>query len=244
MKKYLTLENGQVFIGRACGDLSAERTGELVFTTNMTGYQETLTDPSYTNQLVMFTYPLIGNYGLDAHANQSNQVAASAVILQELAPNLSAQLGVNELLVQNHVPGIAEIDTRQLTKIVRSAKGAVRAKLTNYPVESSPGQWGVTESYPATNPSTLSNESPKVVLIDFGTKQDIINSLTNLGAVVVVVPPTTSFAEIQALNSDGILLSNGPGNPEDYQTVLPLIHQLTQTYPLQEIRWQSIHCSV
>lgn len=237
MKKYLTLENGDQFIGTACGDLSKEIKGELVFTTSMVGYQETLTDPSYTNQIITFTYPLIGNYGISLHANQSPAVAASAVVMQELASTVfhyQSVMTLDDFLKKAGVPGITGIDTRQLTKIIRK-HGTMKASLTNQPLAAS--SFNTAQSVEsvvksATFSTPQADKPDHVVLMDFGVKTNIVESLKNFGANVTVVTPDASFESISALHPDGILLSNGPGNPEDFADVLPVIRQLQDTYPL------------
>lgn len=234
MKKYLTLETGQVFVGTACGDTIAERWGELVFTTNMTGYQETLTDPSYTNQLVMFTYPLIGNYGVQSNTSQSESVKASAMIVQELAPSISDEPSLDHLLKMNHTPAISEIDTRQLTKIIRQ-EGTIHASLTNQPVKdfnTSFQNQTILHDLEIKPLESHPNKNLHVVLLDFGVKHGIIESLETLGVTVSVVSPSTTLTAIEALHPDGVLLSNGPGNPTEYANSLPLIKQLADKYPL------------
>ncbi|KRK99811.1 carbamoyl-phosphate synthase small subunit [Secundilactobacillus odoratitofui DSM 19909 = JCM 15043] len=237
MKKYLTLENGDQFVGTAVGDLSKEIKGELVFTTSMVGYQETLTDPSYTNQIITFTYPLIGNYGISLHANQSPAVAASAVVMQEIATTVfhyQSVMTLDEFLKKSEVPGIAGIDTRQLTKIIRK-HGTMKASLTNQPLAQSSFAKSksvdmVVKSATFTTPQD--QHPDHVVLVDFGVKTNIVESLKNFGANVTVVTPEASFDSIAALHPDGILLSNGPGDPEDWADFLPVIRELQSHYPL------------
>lgn len=237
MKKYLTLENGDQFIGTAVGDLSKEIKGELVFTTSMVGYQETLTDPSYTNQIITFTYPLIGNYGISLHANQSPSVAASAVVMQEIATTVfhyQSVMTLDDFLKKSGVPGIAGIDTRQLTKIIRK-HGTMKASLTNQPLAQS--SFNRTKSVDmvvksATFAHPVDEDPDHVVLVDFGVKTNIVESLKNFGANVTVVTPEANFESISALNPDGVLLSNGPGDPEDYADFLPVIRELQDHYPL------------
>lgn len=237
MKKYLTLENGDQFVGTAVGDLSKEIKGELVFTTSMVGYQETLTDPSYTNQIITFTYPLIGNYGISLHANQSPAVAASAVVMQEIATTVfhyQSVMTLDEFLKKSEVPGIAGIDTRQLTKIIRK-HGTMKASLTNQPLAQSSFAKSksvdmVVKSATFTTPQD--QHPDHVVLVDFGVKTNIVESLKNFGANVTVVTPEASFDSIAALHPDGILLSNGPGDPKDWADFLPVIRELQSHYPL------------
>lgn len=237
MKKYLTLETGEEFVGTAVGDLSKEIKGELVFTTSMVGYQESITDPSYTNQIITFTYPLIGNYGISLHANQSPTVAASAVVMQEIATTVfhyQSVMTLDEFLKKSNVPGIAGIDTRQLTKIIRK-HGTMKASLTNQPLAQS--SFNKSQSadmiVKSATFSIPSDQKPDhVVLVDFGVKTNIVESLQNFGANVTVVTPDATFDSIQALHPDGILLSNGPGNPEDWSDFLPVIRELQASYPL------------
>ncbi|GAX04711.1 carbamoyl phosphate synthase small subunit [Secundilactobacillus pentosiphilus] len=237
MKKYLTLENGDQFVGTAVGDLAKEIKGELVFTTSMVGYQETLTDPSYTNQIITFTYPLIGNYGISLHANQSPTVAASAVVMQEIATTVfhyQSVMTLDDFLKKSGVPGITGVDTRKLTKIIRK-HGTMKASLTNQPLAKS--TFNKTKSVDMVVKSATfshhSDENPKhVVLVDFGVKANILESLKNFGANVTVVTPEASFDAITALHPDGILLSNGPGDPEDWCDFLPVIRKLQEHYPL------------
>ncbi len=203
----------------------------------MVGYQETLTDPSYTNQIITFTYPLIGNYGISLHANQSPAVAASAVVMQEIATTVfhyQSVMTLDEFLKKSEVPGIAGIDTRQLTKIIRK-HGTMKASLTNQPLAQSSFAKSksvdmVVKSATFTTPQD--QHPDHVVLVDFGVKTNIVESLKNFGANVTVVTPEASFDSIAALHPDGILLSNGPGDPEDWADFLPVIRELQSHYPL------------
>lgn len=237
MKKYLTLENGDVFIGTAAGNLTKEIHGELVFTTSMTGYQETLTDPSYTNQMITFTYPLIGNYGISLGANQSPSVAAAAVVAQEFAETVyhyQSVMTVSQFLEKAGVPAIIGVDTRKLTKVIRE-HGTMAASLTNQPLSKSQlnGSQTVADVVKSATYSPADGaQATHVVLVDFGVKTNIIKSLQAFNASVTVVTPEATFQDIEALHPDGILLSNGPGNPEDFSAFLPVISQLQNQYPL------------
>lgn len=237
MKKYLTLENGDVFVGNAAGDLTKEINGELVFTTSMTGYQETLTDPSYTNQIITFTYPLIGNYGISLGVNQSPSVAAAAVVAQEFTEEVyhyESVMTVSEFLAKAGVPAITGVDTRKLTKVIRE-HGTMTASLTNAPLPDTQSVGGEAVSDVVKSATYTANEtSPNthVVLVDFGVKNNIIKSLQALDVDVTVVTPDATLADINALHPDGILLSNGPGNPEDFSHFLPVISSLQDSYPL------------
>lgn len=174
MKKYLTLENGDVFVGEACGDLGAEIEGELVFTTNMTGYQENLTDPSYKNQIITFTYPLIGNYGISLGTSQSDEIQASAVVVREMTDEVyhyQSVISLDAFLKQQKVPAISGIDTRQLTKIIRQY-GTMKASLTNQPINAKKAEMAHQSSIvkSATRSVTDGQENEHVVVVDFGVK--------------------------------------------------------------------------
>ncbi|MBZ2201758.1 carbamoyl phosphate synthase small subunit [Lentilactobacillus hilgardii] len=236
MKKYLTLENGDVFVGEACGDLGAEIEGELVFTTNMTGYQENLTDPSYKNQIITFTYPLIGNYGVSLGTSQSDKVQASAVVVREMTDEVyhyQSVISLDAFLKQQKVPAISGIDTRQLTKIIRQY-GTMKASLTNQPVNAKEAemahQSAIVKS--ATRSVTDGKENEHVVVIDFGVKSNIVRSLQRPEIDVTVVTPESTFEDISELHPTGILLSNGPGDPTDYSDFLPVIQKLQEQYPI------------
>ncbi|MFC6171745.1 carbamoyl phosphate synthase small subunit [Loigolactobacillus jiayinensis] len=240
MKSYLILEDGLTFAGDAFGAHIAAA-GEVVFNTGMTGYQEAITDPSYSNQLITFTYPLIGNYGIDATHNQSVQASCAAVIVRQLAdlPNHYAQqMNLDAFLQQQKVPGIQGIDTRQLTKHIRQ-HGTLKAILTTQPltVAFSAAYAAIKQKEAPLQRATYTTKQAQqhVVLIDFGTKKAIIDQLLAQHCNVDVVPYTTSLADIDALQPDGIFLSNGPDDPADYEMVLPLIQALQAKYPLAGI---------
>lgn len=239
MKKYLTLENGDVFVGEACGDLAAEIDGELVFTTSMTGYQETLTDPSYENQIITFTYPLIGNYGISLGTNQSDSVKAAAVVVREMTDQVfhyQSVMSLDAFLKQAKVPGISGIDTRQLTKIIRQY-GTMKASLTNQPINQTSVEAQSKPSFvkSATLSVTDDKDVEHVVVVDFGVKDNIVKSLQRPGVDVTVVTPDSTFEDIESLHPTGILLSNGPGDPQDYSAFLPTIQKLQDNYPLMGI---------
>ncbi|GAD16126.1 carbamoyl phosphate synthase small subunit [Lentilactobacillus otakiensis] len=235
MKKYLTLENGDVFVGEACGDLGAEIDGELVFTTSMTGYQETLTDPSYKDQIISFTYPLIGNYGISLGTNQSDTVQAAAVIVKEMTDQVfhyQSVISLDAFLKQSKVPAISGIDTRQLTKIIRRY-GTMKASLTNQPIVEKPEadrQASIIKS--ATLSAGDAKDVEHVVVVDFGVKDNIVKSLQRPGVDVTVVTPESTFEDIVNLHPTGVLLSNGPGDPTDYSDFVPVIQKLQDNFPL------------
>ena len=241
MQKYLTLADGTQWIGTAIGDRQVEAAGQIVFNTGMTGYQETLTDPSYLNQLITFTYPLIGNYGIDPTVAQAAMISAQGIIVHELADfsdHFRSRQTLASFLTTQHVPGIAGIDTRDLTTHIRQA-GSQRAILSNHPVtdfdetfDNLPLKRLPQRPLPVASTGT---GAVQVVVLDFGEKSAITNELIKRGCDVTVLPGNTAFKTICTYHPDGILLSNGPGDPGDYQSVLPVIRQLVKHYPLAGI---------
>lgn len=240
MKAYLVLSNGRVFEGIRIG---AERdtVGELVFTTGMTGYLETLTDPSYAGQIVTQTFPLIGNYGVIP----SDFEGASAVrgyVVRELcdAPsNFRSQGALEDFLKANDIPGICGVDTRELTRIIREEGvmnaaicgeiPADRTEIQNYTVA------GVVAEVSGKKPTVFPAEGEKrfsVVLVDYGYKRNIARSLCHLGCEVTVVPQDTTAEEILALSPDGVMLSNGPGDPAENTACIRQIRKLVGQVPI------------
>ncbi len=240
MKKQaiLVLEDGTVFKGRSFG-AEGESAGEIVFNTSMTGYQEILSDPSYKGQIVMMTYPLIGNYGVNSEDFESEKLWLEAFIVKEYSSfpsNWRAQEPLDQLLKRRGIVAMDQIDTRTLTKKIRergamqgilSTKtddvGALLEKLKTIPTLvgqdlvshvtcSKSYGWKNGEKCDAHQPSTSSQ--PHVVVYDFGVKRTILNMLAALNCHVTVVPASTSADAVLAMRPDGVLLSNGPGDPE------------------------------
>ncbi|MDX1810817.1 MAG: glutamine-hydrolyzing carbamoyl-phosphate synthase small subunit [Gammaproteobacteria bacterium] len=241
----LALEDGSVFYGDSIG-AAGQTVGEVVFNTALTGYQEILTDPSYSKQIVTLTYPHIGNVGVTNEDEESKDIAASGLIIRDsslIASNWRSQQSLPDYLKQNEIVGIAGIDTRRLTRILRE-KGAQRgcimagsdlseekaiAAAREFPglvgmdlakevttkdtYKWSEGTWDLETSY---NEATLKDEDAKfhVVAYDFGVKRNILRLLSDRKCKLTVVPATTPAADVLALNPDGVFLSNGPGDPE------------------------------
>ncbi|MGM9925306.1 MAG: carbamoyl phosphate synthase small subunit [Bacillus sp. (in: firmicutes)] len=242
MKRQLILEDGTVFVGKAFG-ANVERMGEVVFNTGMTGYQEVLSDPSYCGQIVTLTYPLIGNYGINRDDFESITPAISGFVVKEVADlpsNWRSECTLDEYFKLNNIPGIAGIDTRKLTRIIRrhgTLKGAI-ANMEKRPEE-------VIETLKAT---VLPNDQVKkvstkraypspgrgrrVVLVDFGMKHGILRELNKRDCDVVVVPYNVTAEEILNLSPDGIMLSNGPGNPKDVPQAIEMIKGVQGKVPL------------
>ncbi len=236
-KAYLILANGAVFEGQAFG-YEGETIGELVFNTGMTGYLETLTDPSYYGQIVIQTFPLIGNYGVIPSDFESGGVQVKAYIVREWCQepsNFRCEGVLDTFLQDNRIPGLYGLDTRALTRIVRES-GVMNARISKKP-ELTAQEWQELRSYvikeSVENTSTkkvysLTCDHPKykVALWDFGAKGNIAKELVKRGCTVTVLPWDTTAAEIKALNPDGIMLTNGPGDPQDNTQIISELKKL------------------
>ncbi|MBQ8782684.1 MAG: glutamine-hydrolyzing carbamoyl-phosphate synthase small subunit [Clostridia bacterium] len=224
-KAFIVLEDGHVFEGKRFG-ADGDALGELVFTTGMVGYIETLTDPCYCGQIVVQTFPLLGNYGMIYEDTEGKKSYVKGVVVREWceAPsNFRCDGDIDEYLKKENIVGICDIDTREITQIIRE-KGVMNAKivdeitdeikeeLKNYKVADAVRtvSSGVTETYEAEGDSEYT-----VAVVDFGEKSDVVKQLTKRGCKVVSVPYDTSADDILALGADGVVLSDGPGNPAD-----------------------------
>ena len=222
-KAYLVLSNGMVFEGRKIG-AEGESVGELVFTTGMTGYLETLTDPSYYGQIVMQTFPLIGNYGV-IPADFEGKTVVKGYVVRELCDypsNFRSEYELERFLIENNICGIAGVDTREITRIIRD-EGVMNAKICDAPpadisdIKSYAVRQAVAsvsrkevEVYPADGEKKFS-----VALMDYGAKRNIIRRLQARGCEVTVFPQDARAEEVLGIKPDGIMLSNGPGDPEE-----------------------------
>lgn len=236
MKAFLILEDGTVFTGQSIG-APREVISEIVFNTSMTGYLEVLTDPSYAGQAVVMTYPLIGNYGICYEDMESDRPWLDAFIVRELSripSNFRSEDTIQNFLLKYDIPGIAGIDTRALTKILRE-KGTMNGCITtdeNYQIDEilpklkayTTGK--VVEKVTCKEKYVLEGDGPKVALLDLGAKRNIARSLNERGCEVTVYPALTSAEEILAANPDGIMLSNGPGDPKECTSVIEEIRKL------------------
>jgi carbamoyl-phosphate synthase small subunit len=245
----LVLEDGSVFAGLAFG-AGAPSMGEIVFNTGMTGYQEVLTDPSYQGQIVTMTYPHIGNYGVTAADDEGARPHAAGFVIRDLPPRWSswrAERGLDEYLAAWGVPGIAEVDTRRLTRHLRS-RGAMRGAIVAASaapgevveaVRAHPPMVGadfvrqVTAGAPYQVPSSAGDPPPafRVSAYDFGVKRSILRQLTAHGCAVTVYPASTPPAEVAA-GADGVFLSNGPGDPEAVRYGVAAIVELLGRVPI------------
>lgn len=238
-KAYLVLQNGQVFEGYGFGAENSS-IGELVFTTGVCGYVETLTDESYYGQIVMQTFPMIGNYGVCSEDFEGKQSVKGYVVREwcENPSNFRCEETVDEFLKKNGIPGIYGVDTREITKIIReygvmnaTICSEVPSDLTdviNYKIEKAVESVSTDKEYTV----TAEDEKYKVTLIDYGAKRNIIRELNKRGCTVRVVPCTYTAKEIFSTNPDGIMLSNGPGDPAENIFQIEQIKELFGKVPM------------
>lgn len=250
----LILEDGSVYEGYGFGD-DSERVLELVFNTSMVGYQEIISDPSYTDQAVVMTYPLIGNYGINEEDYESQTPTIGGLVVREYNDNPSnfrCSHTLNEVMIKYEIVGICGVDTRQITRKLRD-KGSMKAMITDIEVNNdealgildmvelshnavsrvtSKSIWKADMVSPIPRPSLLAERKLHVVAIDCGMKQNILRSLLGKGLKVTVVPYDTDVETIEALKPDGIFISNGPGDPEDAVPVIEAIRELKGRYPI------------
>lgn len=236
MKAFLILEDGHIFEGKSIGS-TKEIISEIVFNTSMTGYLEVLTDPSYAGQAVVMTYPLIGNYGICYEDMESLKPWPDGYIVRELSrmpSNFRSEGTIQDFLVKNDIPGIEGIDTRALTKILRE-KGTMNGMITtneNFVLDEVISELkkysptGVVKKVTCDNVSKLEGGKYKVALMDFGAKNNIAKSLHNRDCEVTIYPAQTSAKTIIESNPDGIMLSNGPGDPKECTEIIEEIKEL------------------
>lgn len=241
---YLVLNTGDVLKGKWLGDaLSGE--GEMVFNTAMTGYQEVMTDPSYAGQIVTMTYPLIGNYGFNELDHESVRPSLAGLIISQpcLTPShYQSNFSVCEMVKEYNIPALYGVDTRALTRIIRE-NGEVYGKITLDPADA-PIQEVADEQivkkvsineiiHLKSKKEELQEGFPlkNVVVIDYGYKHSITQALLDLGANVTVVPFDTPYSAIEEINPDGVVLSNGPGDPQNLSHLTKTIKAITENYP-------------
>ncbi len=238
-KAFVTLENGKVFEGYSFG-AERETIGELVFTTGMTGYLETLTDPSYYGQIVTQTFPLIGNYGVIPPDFESRKSWVTAYIVREKcdAPsNFRSQGALEGYLKQQGIPAVYGVDTRELTRTVREA-GVMNAAVSYEPFVDFEAlkAYRVKDAVKAVTPDKIveygERGGPEVVLYDFGAKTNIERELVARGCHVTAVPAYFSAEETLALRPDGIMLANGPGDPAENTEIIENIKKLAGKKPI------------
>ena len=240
----LILKNGEEYYGFSFGD-STDRIVEIVFNTSMAGYQEILSDPSYTDQGVVMTYPLIGNYGMADDDYETQTPTIGAMIVREyndFPSNFRSAATLDAVMKRYQIPGIHGVDTRRLTRTIRNG-GSQQGLLTRADLPLEDGIRALAHAeIPQDAVSRVSCDTPwisscteprfHVVAIDCGMKQNIVRSLNARGCKVTVVPWNTSAVEIQRLCPDGIFLSNGPGDPTDVPEVIQTVKRLRGKYPM------------
>lgn len=240
-KAKLILENGVEFYGRAFGYLK-ETVGEVVFNTGITGYQEILTDPSYYGQIVTMTYPLIGNYGLNLEDNESEKPKVKGFIVREACEypnNFRCEIKLNDYLKNNKIMALEDVDTRALTKVLRSSgtmKGIItleelsekyiKERLQCFSNKEAVNMVTAKEIY------FIAGTGKHVAVMDFGIKENILRSFKERGCRITVFPALASYEEILKVNPDMIFLSNGPGDPEDLTYAIENIKKLIGKKPM------------
>ena len=245
MEAILALEDGKIFRGNSFG-ANVERYGEVVFNTSMAGYQEILTDPSYKGQIVTMTYPLIGNYGINDEDAESRQLFVEGYVVKEcskIASNWRSRKSLSDYLNENNIPGIEGIDTRALTLHIRK-QGAMKAVLSTVDLDEkslvkkakdSPGLIGIdlvkeVSSQKRYDWSTKGRY--KVAVLDCGVKFNSLRELAKNNCSVTVMPADTTSQEILDLKPDGVLLSNGPGDPAALLYVVKTVQELIGHIPI------------
>ena len=236
-KAVLVLEDGTYYTGESFG-ATGESFGEVVFNTCMTGYQEITTDPSYNGQMVCMTYPLIGNYGMNGYDDESYKTHVEGFIVKELCDyhsNFRAVKSPSDYFSDNGITGIKGVDTRALTQHIRrfgSMFGVISTDSGNIDdllvklAEKASVSRNLVEEVSTGDSYELGGEGSHVALIDFGVKSNIIRSLEKRGCRITVFPCNTPAAEILAAEPEGILLSNGPGDPRDLKEIIPVVAEL------------------
>lgn len=241
MKGKLILENGMSFEGKIFGELG-DSVGELVFNTGMTGYQELLTDPSYYGQIVVMTYPMVGNYGINLEDMESKKIHLKGFIIKEdakLPNNFRCEMTLDGFLRQNKVVGFKGVDTRHLTKIIRE-EGAMKAlitakELTQKEIKEHFAKFDnkdAVETVSTKEIYEIPGEGKRIGVIDFGVKRNILRCFEKRGVHQIVFPWNVTAEELLAHNLDGVFLSNGPGDPAELTGVINEIKKLIGKLPI------------
>ncbi|QDP42058.1 carbamoyl phosphate synthase small subunit [Radiobacillus deserti] len=241
-KGYLILSTGDVLEGKWLGE-EGHTEGEMVFNTAMTGYQEVMTDPSYAGQIVVMTYPLIGNYGLNDIDFEAIKPFLAGFIISSpchTPEHYQSSFTIKDMITTYQIPTLYDIDTRALTRIIRE-QGEVYGKITSNPNDTTVQQSIDKEIVQKVSVSNVlhfytkskqtAQQNPHVVVMDYGYKNSIMQTLLELGCDVSVVPFQTTISQLQELNPDGVVLSNGPGNPEHLTYLKETIKQISDAFP-------------
>lgn len=244
----IILEDGSSYIGYGFGDLSTKKL-ELVFNTSMVGYQEIISDPSYTDQAVVMTYPLIGNYGINDDDFETKVPSIGALIVREYTEepsNFRSSISLGDYMAKAGIAGISNVDTREITRKIRTI-GSCKVLLTDVSVSDEEGKkilddWdfmhdqvsrvSTDKIWTSKNTNNDEKNPPHVVAIDCGMKLNIVRSLNKLGCDVTIVPWNTTASKIRELNPDGLFISNGPGDPTDVVETISTVKELHGVYPV------------
>lgn len=245
MKARLVLEDGKIYHGESFGH-EGEQGGEVVFNTGMTGYQEIISDPSYCGQIVTLTFPLIGNYGINPYDFQAEKTLVKGLIVREHCQNPNhwqAELKISDYLKKEEIVGISGVDTRSLTRHLRK-QGTMKGFISTNPelsdgdliekVKSAPSLSDVDYVKEATShkPYTIYGEGPHIAVLDLGCKLSILESLKANNCQITVLPADTQEEEMLSLKADGVLISNGPGNPKRIPYVTDTVKKLLGKIPI------------
>lgn len=241
MKGIIYLEDGTTFLGKGFGK-KGTAVGELVFNTSLTGYQEILTDPSYAGQVITLTYPLIGNYGVNHYDEESTKIHAKGLVVKSFEENPSNYLSegsIEDMLIKMNTVGVCDVDTRSITRKIRS-KGAVKCVISNEDLslkelqahldsEELKDDWmkisGTQEII------RMEGTGPKVAVIDFGIKSNILRNLQARDCDITVFPYSATYEEIMASSPDGVFLSNGPGDPKAATEAIEIVKKIIEKKP-------------
>lgn len=245
MEALLYLEDGTVITGKGFG-YKTTKVGELVFNTGMTGYQKTLTDPSYKGQIITMTYPLIGNYGVSTIDNESDGIHAFGVVAKDICftpSNSNCVMNIDDWMKEQKIPGIWKVDTRKITKKIRN-EGTIKCVISNEGISIEQaqklceetqlrGDWmkEVSIKEKKVIPAAAGLDVKKVAVLDFGVKQSILDGLTSRGCELHMFPYGTAAEEIMSINPDGIFLTNGPGDPEAAEEAIEITKKIMGVVP-------------
>lgn len=242
VKRQLVLEDGTFFIGEGFGS-ERGKSGEIIFHTGMTGYQEIITDPSNYGQIITMTYPIIGNYGINRDDFETITPFIHGLVVKEVnasPSNFRSEENLDQFLKANDIPGISGIDTRKLTRLIRN-KGTMRAMITNLDqsieevleeLKHTEGETQQVRQTSTTKPYVVPGRGQRIVMVDFGVKHSILRELTKRDCHITVVPYNYQAENILRLKPDGMMLTNGPGNPKDIPEAIEMIKEVIGKVPI------------
>ncbi len=242
MDGIIYLEDGSVYKGKGFGEKGTS-IGELVFNTSMTGYQEILTDPSYAGQIITMTYPLIGNYGVNSYENESSKIHARGFIVKSISKNPSNHMSeklIDDMLKKMNIVGVYDVDTRSITKKIRkngvlkcviSTEEKTEEELKDY-LNNHKIEYDWMKEVSTKEIIRISGEGPKIAVLDFGSKANIINNLKERNCNIIIYPYNTPYKKILDSKPDGLLLSNGPGDPKKVISSIETVKKLMDKLPI------------